>query len=136
MTTKNEAYKIGHITKVEKVFTEQDVITFAALTGDTNPIHLDENYAKSTRFGQKIVHGMLVASQFSMILGTIFPGIGTIYLGQTLNFKSPAYLDTTIIFSIELVNMRTDKPIATFRTICNNENGDTIIEGEATVILP
>ena len=79
---------------------------------------------------------MLVASQFSMILGTIFPGIGTIYLGQTLNFKSPAYLDTTIIFSIELVNMRTDKPIATFRTICNNENGDTIIEGEATVILP
>jgi 3-hydroxybutyryl-CoA dehydratase len=119
-----------------KTFTDGDVRQFAAITGDQNPVHLDEQYAAGTRFGQRIVHGMLTAGLISRLLGNDLPGPGTMYMGQTLKFKAPVFLGDTITATVEVVKIREDRGIVTLDTSCVNQDGVTVLEGEAVVMLP
>ena len=110
------------------------VRTFAALTGDNNPVHLDDAYAATTRFGRRIAHGMIAAGLISAMLANDLPGPGTVYLSQTLKFKAPVYPGDTITTTVEVINVRPDKPIVTLSTLCMNQDGIVVLEGEAVVL--
>ena len=125
--------KAGQKYKITKIFTEGDVEKFAFLTGDVNPIHLNEDYARETIFGKRIVHGMLVSSTISTVIANHLPGPGTIYLSQNLNFRRPVFLGDKVTTVIEVIKIREDKPVVTLRTCCYNQNKDIVIEGEANV---
>ena len=118
-----------------QTITDEMVLTFANLTGDTNPVHLDDEYAATTRFGKRIAHGMLAASLISATLANDLPGPGTVYLNQSLQFKAPVYLGDTVTAIIEVKSVREDKPIATLITTCINQDNITILEGEAVVLF-
>jgi 3-hydroxybutyryl-CoA dehydratase len=111
------------------------VVAFADLVGDHNPVHLDEAFAATTRFGHRIAHGMLVAGLISSAIATDLPGPGIVYLSQSLRFKAPVYLGDTITVHIQVVKRREDKPIVTLATVCTNQEGTTVIEGEAVVLV-
>tara|TARA_R110002073_G_scaffold72537_1_gene177599 strand:- start:625580 stop:625978 length:399 start_codon:yes stop_codon:yes gene_type:complete len=128
--------KIGKEVIFEKSFNSQDVVDFAKTTEDNNMIHLDEEYAKDTMFGKRIVHGMLVASMFSKIFGTIYPGEGCLYYGQTLEFRKPVFLDTTIKAIATLIEFNDEKKIGVFKTEAFNEGGKLVINGEAKIVFP
>jgi len=128
--------EIGREVKFEKVFTSQDVIDFAKTTEDNNLIHLDEDYAKDTMFGKRIVHGMLVASMFSKIFGTIYPGEGCLYYGQTLEFRKPVFLNTKIKAVATLMKFNEEKKIGVFKAEAFNEEGKLVINGEAKIVFP
>lgn len=125
----------GQIFKHEFSFTQEDIVQFARVTGDMNPVHLDEEYAATTLFKRPIMHGMLGASLFSKVFGTLFPGEGTIYLKQSLSFLKPMYVDTsyTAVFTVKEVN--TEKHRAIVETqIINPADGGVCTTGEATVM--
>lgn len=109
---------------------------FARLTGDTNPIHLDESYAQDTRFGRRIAHGMLAGGYISAILGTTLPGPGSIYLSQTLSFHAPMFLGDVITTTVTIHHIREDKPVVTARTECVNQEGIAVVTGEAVLLCP
>lgn len=115
--------------------TDETIRAFAELTGDRNPVHLDEAYAAGTRFGRRIAHGMIAAGLISAALANDLPGPGTVYLGQTLQFKAPVYPGDTITASVEVKSVRVDKPIVVLTTICVNQDGTRVLEGEATVLV-
>jgi len=125
--------RVGQYYELKHKFSKSEVKKFAEISQDFNPLHLDEEYAKKTIFGKCIVHGMLVASLFSGILGSKFPGIGTIYLSQTLNFLKPIFLDEDITIRIEIIELREDKPIAKLKTICLNSKAELAVDGVAVV---
>ena len=125
--------KIGDTACLSRAFTEEDVIQFAKISSDSNPIHLDKKFAESSAFGQRIVHGMLVASLFSRLLGVDLPGEGTIYLGQKLVFKAPVLIGEEVTASVKIIHIREHKPIVTLQTVCVNSKGNVVIEGEAVV---
>ncbi len=128
--------EIGMTATRTKIFTDEDIRQFAAISGDTNSIHLDESYAAASRFGKRIVHGMLTASLISAILGIDLPGLGTIYLSQTLQFKAPVFIGDEVTARVELIKYREDKRIATFRTTCTKQDGTLVLDGEAVVLAP
>lgn len=128
--------EIGMRASRTKTITDADVQAFAQASGDTNPIHLDDEYAAATQFGRRIAHGMLTASVISAILGNDLPGQGTIYLGQDLKFKAPVFIGDTITATVEVIKYREDRRIATFRTTCTSQDGTLVLEGEAVVIAP
>lgn len=130
------SYTIGMKASRTKTITDDDIRAFARASGDSNPVHLDDEYAATTPFKRRIAHGMLTASLISSILGNDLPGPGTVYLGQDLKFRAPVYPGDTITATVELVKYREDKRIATFRTTCSNQDGTLVIEGEAVVIAP
>jgi 3-hydroxybutyryl-CoA dehydratase len=117
------------------VITDELIHAFADLTGDTNPVHLDDAYAAGTRFGRRIAHGMIAASLISATLANDLPGHGTVYLNQTLQFKAPVYPGDTITTTVEVKSVRPDKPIVTLTTICTNQNNVVALEGEAVVLI-
>lgn len=129
-------YEPGASASRTKTFTDEDVRTFAHLTGDTNPVHLDADYAATTVFGQRIVHGMLTSALISAVLANDLPGPGTIYLGQNLKFKKPVFIGDTITATVTISQVRAERKIVTFETTCTNQNGEVVIEGEATVKAP
>jgi 3-hydroxybutyryl-CoA dehydratase len=129
-------YEIGTSASRTKTFTLEDVRTFAQLTGDLNPVHLDETYAATSVFGQRIVHGMLTAALISAVLANDLPGAGTIYLGQNLKFKKPVFMGDTITATVTITQVRAERKIVTFETVCINQQGETVIEGDATVKAP
>ena len=108
---------LGASASLDKTVTEADVVAFAAVSLDANPVHLDEAYAATTRFGGRIAHGMLAASLVSAVLGTRLPGPGTIYLSQTLAFKGPVRLGDTITATVTVKAIKDGKPIVTLDTI-------------------
>jgi 3-hydroxybutyryl-CoA dehydratase len=110
--------------------TDERIRQFAAASGDTNSVHLDDDYAKTTRFGKRI------ASLISSVLGNDFPGVGTIYLSQTAKFKAPVFIDDEITALVEVTAYREDKRITTLKTTCTNQDGVVVVEGEAVVIAP
>lgn len=126
---------IGDKVSLFKSFTEQDVFLFSELSLDKNPIHLDEDYAKTSVFKKRIVHGMLVSSLFSGLIANQLPGKGSIYLNQELNFKHPIFFDEEVKVEVEIIHIREDKPIFTLKTICQNSVGKIAIEGKAVVML-
>ena len=127
--------KVGDEAFDEKTITKEDVKTFASVTGDHNPVHLDEDYAKDTMFKRCIAHGMLSAGLISKVIGTQLPGYGTIYLGQTLNFKKPVYIGDTITTVVSIKKINTEKKILILDTYCKNQKDKVVLEGEATVML-
>ncbi|HEX9412005.1 MAG TPA: MaoC family dehydratase [Ktedonobacterales bacterium] len=125
---------LGTRATITRTITDDDVRHFARLTGDTNPVHLDSDYAATTRFGEPIVHGILTAGLISAVIGTQLPGLGAIYLKQALKFVAPVRHGDTITASAEVVDIRPDKRILTLRTECTNQHGECVIEGEAIVM--
>ena len=125
--------KVGDTAVESRVISEQEVLEFARLSGDNNPVHLSDEYAAKTRFKRRIVHGMLAASVLSKVAGTQMPGPGSIYLSQTMKFKRPCYIGDTVIAEIKVLAVREDKPILTLSTIVRNQHKQILLEGEAVV---
>lgn len=130
------AYEIGDRAELRRTISDDDVRAFAAITGDTNPVHLDDSFAASTRFGRRIAHGMLAAGVISALLATRLPGPGSIYLSQSLHFRAPVYPGESITAFAEVIAIRSDKPVVTLRTWCVNDAGVTVLEGEAVLLAP
>lgn len=126
---------VGMKAEIEKVFDLKTVQNFADLVNDHNPIHLDEEYASKSIFKKRIVHGLLVSGLISAVIGTKLPGEGSIYLGQTLNFIKPVYLQDKIKAKVEVLKLRDDKKLVTLKTTCVNQNNEEVITGEAVVKL-
>lgn len=121
---------------ISKQFTPEDVIAFANITGDKNPVHLDEDYAATTIFKKRIVHGMLVASLFSTIFGTMLPGLGTIYTHQSVKFVKPVYLYDTIQATVTIKDLLFEKNRVVFLCEAHNQHGELVITGEAILMPP
>lgn len=117
-------------------FTSDNVIAFAALSGDHNPVHLDPAFAATTPFGRPIVHGMFVASLFSRLLAEDLPGAGTIYLSQSLTFRRPVYVGSTVEASVEVVSVDADRRRVTLATAVTDDSGEMCVRGEAMVLVP
>lgn len=127
--------KIGDKTEFSKQITEQDVILFAEVSGDDNPVHLDEEYAKGTMFKQRIAHGFLVGSLISAAIAKNLPGNGTIYLSQNMKFTAPVYLNDIITAYLEVTEFPKGSQVV-LSTICKNQEGKIVIEGTALVMAP
>ena len=126
--------EIGSSASLTRKVNESDVIAFADITGDNNPIHLDEEEAKKTVFKSRVVHGMLTASFISAILGTKLPGPGTIYLEQNLKFKKPVYVNDTVYVQVTVSDIiNEEKGIYRHDTIIKNSTGEIVTEGYAVV---
>lgn len=126
---------VGQRAASSKTISHADIEAFAVLTGDRNPLHLDEDFARRHRFGRPIAHGMLVASVISAALGTVLPGPGAIYLSQTLKFLKPVYPGDTVTATVEVTAYREGKGIATLRTVCANQSGEMVVDGEAVLLV-
>ena len=127
--------KIGDEFSTTKQITDQVVRAFAELSGDYNPIHLDEEFASKTRFGRRIAHGMISGALISAVLGNEFRERKIIYLSQTLKFTAPVFLDDTVTVTATVTKIRDDKPVVTLETVCTNQNGETTTKGEAVVMI-
>jgi acyl dehydratase len=125
---------IGDSAEITKTIEQFDIDAFARVTGDHNPVHVDEEFAKTTRFGRRIAHGMLTASLISAVLANKLPGEGSVYLGQTLQFVAPVFPGDDITARVTVKEIREDKPIVKLETICMNQRGEVVIRGEATVL--
>ncbi len=130
------ALSVGQTVSRSTAVTPALVQQFAQVCGDFNPVHLDAGFAATTPFGRPIAHGMLGASLISGLLGSEFPGPGTIYLEQTLKFAKPIFVGDTVTTQVEVVWIREDKPIARLRTTVVNGQGQIAVEGEAVVRFP
>lgn len=128
-------FKPGDTAEVTKTITQEDIETFAKLSGDRNAIHLDPSFAGSTRFGKCIAHGILTSSLISNVIGNHLPGLGSIYLGQNLKFVAPVFAGDTITARATVTSVREDKPIVTLETVCTNQRGEVVIKGEAAVLV-
>lgn len=126
----------GDAAEFSKTVTEADVVLYAGITGDLNPAHVDEVAASASRFGGRIAHGMLVAGFISTVLGTRLPGPGTIYLSQSLRFTLPVRLGDTVTARVEVAELVPAKRRARLVTTVRNQRGETVVEGEATVMVP
>ncbi|WP_339120353.1 MaoC family dehydratase [Fusobacterium nucleatum] len=131
---KFEDLRIGMFEEVGKTITEADVVNYAGLSLDINPIHLNNEYAKNSIFKERIVHGMLTSGLISAVLGTKLPGEGSIYLSQTLKFISPVKIGDTITAKAEIIDINPEKKIITIKTSCINQNKSIVIDGEAKVL--
>ena len=126
---------LGQTAEYEKKVTDEDVRKFADVSGDYNPIHLDDDFAKNSMFGARIAHGILTASHISAVIGYIFPGPGWIYLGQSLQFRAPVKIGDTIHTAVEVTDTVAEKNIVELSTIC--KVGDTVVlNGTATIKSP
>ena len=125
--------KIGDEAEISKVVTEEDSQKFSEVSLDTNPLHLDEEFAGKTIFKKRIAHGIIGASLISAVLGTKLPGVNTIYMSQTLNFLAPVYIGDEITARVKVVKKRDDKHMIFFETVVVNQDGKKVITGEALV---
>ncbi len=128
-------YREGQGASMTRLVTAEDVEAFARVSGDTNPLHLDPASAAAARFGKRIAHGMLAASYISAVLGTRFPGPGTIYLSQNLSFLKPVFLGDTITATVSVSKFRPEKGILTLATECFNQNGEKVVDGQAVCLV-
>ena len=126
---------IGDRFTTERLVTEELVRAFAEISGDFNPIHLDEEFAKTTRFGRRIAHGMLSGAFISAVLGHEFAERRIVYLSQTMKFTAPVFIGDTVTVAATVTHIREDKPIITLETVCTNQNGQVTLNGEAVVML-
>jgi len=129
-----EDLQIGQSASLGKTITEADILMFAAVSTDTNPVHINAEAAAASIFKERIAHGMLSAGLISAVLGTRLPGPGTIYLGQTLRFRAPVKIGDTVTATAEITALDPGKKRATLKTTCT-VGGKPVIEGEATVLV-
>jgi 3-hydroxybutyryl-CoA dehydratase len=130
-----EEIKIGMEVSYSQTITDGDIKAFSGISGDNNPIHMSDEYAKDSRYKRRIAHGMMSASFFSALFGTKVPGEGCVYVSQSLKFKRPVYLDDTVTASIIVTKVDLDKRRVFFRTICKVKN-KIVIDGEAELFVP
>ncbi len=128
--------RIGQSHTMSRVFTQQEVLDFAKLSYDTNPLHTDAEFAKATQFGQLIVPGFLTASMFSAIIGTKFPGSGSIYLNQNMSFRKPVFPGKEVMASVTVKELYPEKHRVLLETVCMDSDKQVLIEGTALVKLP
>lgn len=131
-----EELEIGQSYEMKRVFTSDEVQKFAELSLDTNPLHTDLDYAKTTQFGQLIVPGFLTASLFSAIIGTKFPGFGTIYLNQNMSFRKPVFPNQEVRAVVTVKELFPEKRRALLDTVCYDTGQRVLIQGTALVKLP
>ena len=134
------AYKIEEITpgmsaSISHLVTDTDVESFAKLSGDHNPVHLDDEYASKSRFGKRIAHGLFGASFFSGLFGTSLPGPGCVYAGQNLKFRRPVFIGDVLVATITVLSVDVQKKRVNFSTICTVDGKEVII-GDADIFIP
>ena len=128
--------KLGDSASFTKTVSEHDVYTYAGVSGDFNPAHVNEVEAQKGMFGKRIAHGMLSAGFISTVLGTQLPGPGTIYMGEELRFTKPVFFGDTITATVTVAELIPEKNRAILDTVCTNQNGEVVIKGKATVMPP
>jgi 3-hydroxybutyryl-CoA dehydratase len=128
-------FSVGEEATFGRTFTQEDVETFSTLSGDKNPIHLDENFARETRFRGRIIHGLLVASLISTALGTMLPGPGGVYLSQQLAFRAPARVGEQLTARVRVTEWDAEKGRITLSTVVVNGDDVQLIIGEAKLVL-
>ena len=122
---------VGMSAEMSRTITSEAIISFAEATGDFNPVHVDEEAGRASLFGERIAHGMLGAGLISAVLGMKLPGAGALYLSQTLKFVKPVKIGDTVTATVEVVEVITAKKRVRLATTVRNQDGDTVIEGEA-----
>ena len=128
--------KVGDTAEFAKTVSEPDIVAFAEVTGDNQPLHLDDSYAAKTRFKRRLAHGMLSAGFISAALGTkLAPNATVIYLSQSLQFRRPVFPGDTITARLEVTAIEPEKRFVTCKTECLNQDGQTVLSGEAQVLL-
>ena len=135
-----DSYKIEEImpgmsASMSRVVTDEDVRNFANVSGDHNPVHLDEDYAQKSRYGRRIAHGLFSASFFSGLFGTKLPGRGCVYAAQNLKFRRPVYIGDTVIATVTVISVDVMKKRVLFSTTCSVE-GKEVILGDAEIFIP
>ncbi len=130
-----EELSVGQSAQLVRTVGEADIVAFAQVTGDTNPVHLDPDYAAKTSFGGRIAHGMLSAGYISAVLGTALPGPGAIYLSQTLKFKRPVRIGDEVTAVVTISEINEAKAQVTLATVCK-VGGKAVVDGEAVVMVP
>ena len=126
---------IGMTASYSQTISDADVKAFAGISGDHNPVHLSEEYAKNSRFKNRIAHGLLTASFFSAIFGTKLPGEGCVYAGQNLQFKKPVYLGDTVVAKVTVIAIDVLEKRVTFETVCTVKNR-VVTTGTAEIFIP
>lgn len=130
-----EDLSVGQSAEIVRTVGAADIEAFAAVSGDVNPVHLDEAYARTTAFGERIAHGMLSAAYISAVLGTRLPGPGAIYLNQALRFRRPVKIGDTVTARVTVEALDAEKARVTLATVCQVA-GKTVVDGEAIVMVP
>src|SRR5471030_1231131 len=130
-----EDLSVGMTEQLTKTVASSDVVGFAEVTGDRNPIHLSEHFAAKTPFGTRIAHGLYTASLISAVLGTRLPGPGAIYISQTLNFRAPVKIGDTVIVTVTVAELMPEKSRARLACVCA-VGGEVVLDGEALVKVP
>lgn len=125
--------KIGDSAEFSKTISEADIYLFAGLTGDMNPFHVNEEFSRNTFFKGRIAHGMLLAGFISTVVGCHLPGPGAIYVKQDLVFLAPARIGDTITAKVNVISVLENENRVTMKTICTNQNGELVVDGQATV---
>lgn len=126
---------VGLEASMARTVSEADIVAYAALSGDYNPIHLDAGYAATTPFKARIAHGILSAGYISAVFGMQLPGPGSVYISQTLNFKAPVKIDDVVVTTVKLIELNAEKKRAKFETVCS-VNGKPVLTGEAVLMVP
>ena len=130
-----EDLSLGMSDSYTRTVTDEDVRRFAEVSGDTNPIHLDDEFAANSRFGKRIAHGMISAGYISTVVGTQLPGPGCLYVSQTLKFRAPVYIGDEVTAKVTITALDERRGYATFETVCSV--GDTdVVRGEASMLVP
>lgn len=132
-----DTIRVGDRAHMTRTVTQADINAFAAVSGDHNPVHLSEDFAKATQFGGIIAHGMLAVSYISTVLGTDYPGAGSIFMGMNnLQFTGPVRPGDTITTTVTVTEKHATKPIVKFACACVNQRGETVVKAEAVVRAP
>ncbi|MHA2053961.1 MAG: MaoC family dehydratase [Candidatus Hodarchaeales archaeon] len=132
---KYEEIQVGQVAKYKRLITGEDISAFAAVSGDENPIHMDEEFAKTTMFKGRIAHGILSVSFISTTLANKLPGPGSIYLKQEVTFLKPVRIGDTITTVVEVLDKKNEKKHIRLKTTCMNQNEDIVVDGEALVLV-
>jgi 3-hydroxybutyryl-CoA dehydratase len=130
-----EDLKLGQTASIARTVSEADILAFAGVSGDSNPVHVDEEFAASTMFKGRIAHGVLSVSYISTVIGTKLPGPGTIYLSQSVKFKAPVRIGDTVVTRVTITALEADKRRATLSTVCTVGDNEVTV-GEAQILLP
>ena len=137
MSTYNmEELYVGQYYEKDYIITEDIGQEFAKISQDYNPLHLDSEIASNSRFGKKIVHGMLIGSYFSGIIGNTFPGAGSVYISQEILFKRPVYYDMVVTIRVEIIKINSEKKHVFLKTQCFDRDENLLVDGNAKILFP
>jgi 3-hydroxybutyryl-CoA dehydratase len=128
-------FYVGEQASSTRTVTESDVTTFAGLVGDFNPVHMDDEYARKSRFGRRVAHGTFTGGLISAVLGNKLPGPGSIYLSQQIEFLAPVYIGDTITAIVEVTSWRPEKRIITFKTDAYNQEEEQVVTGKSVLLV-